>query len=113
VVEELDSEDLPRPHQPKRELPVLARGLGISRGVVVEGDDRGTLKHRRFAKDLARMDEGPAQTPGRDDLELLQTVPRVEHQDSERLERPAPEAWKKKAGRVSRKAELGPRRKRG
>ncbi len=61
VVQHFDPQELAAGNETASEGQVLGGGLGLSRRMVVEEDDRGSLVDDGRAENLSRVDQGCAQ----------------------------------------------------
>ena len=57
MVQQADTEDLPRLGQPAGDLVILAAGVGVPAGMVVDDEDGGRRFAQRGREDLARVHE--------------------------------------------------------
>jgi hypothetical protein len=86
MIEHVDSDDLTRLGQPRRQRRIIRTWSRIARRMIVEQDDGGGANGNGFAKHFARMGDRRVERPGRHEFDVHQPVLGVEHDDAELLD---------------------------
>ena len=85
VIENLDAEEPASFDETPREFGVLAAGVRVAAGVIVEEDDPGGAAEDRGLEYLARMNERAVEAADGDDVHRGDAVPGVDKQNAEDL----------------------------
>jgi hypothetical protein len=109
MIEDFDPHDVTRLAETPGERQVFLGRRGVAGGMVVKENETGRLKRDRLAKDLAGMDETAIEAPARDDLKPLQSIARVQYEETELLDRLRSEPGQKIPSHVLGRAKDGAR----
>ena len=86
MIEHIDADNLPGIGQPGGEHDVVGARPRVARWVVVEQHDGGSAAGNRFAEYFTRMCDRRVERTAGDQLDLQQSMLRVQHDDAELLD---------------------------